>query len=465
MNAAAITATAKKHWVPISLGVASLVFVAASQFVLPGYFAELKTRAQDQAGVVGQLHSVRQAGGSLTAPVIKPGGEAKPMPGLPSANAVQRATAALEDLSKQANDLIISVTTANQRSPVFAPGLWSATQEKPTASNVTQFMNAYLRRLNAVAPRSPKEAEDFRKASILGGTLNSANPPSQAELNALIQQETSKIRERLVRDTQNNQLLNEKEINAEIEQMRRELPGKVRAARAARSLIYVSPDAFAVDQRMVVNPQQALPSTVETFNAQVSLWQQETIAEAVAAANAELGATKVADAAIKHIVSLQLRWTPVPVQPTAAPSGFGPGGFGAPTVDPNAPPAPPAELTIDAAAPIARNHQIGPLGHQSNAFYDPYPFTLTLRVDARRVPQVLAALPRNRLLAINSVSISSVEVGLAAQQGYLYGPDPVAELVIDGDVLFVRSWMIPFMPPAAKQFYQTKNAAPATPAG
>jgi hypothetical protein len=465
MNAAAITATAKKHWVPIALGVASLAVVGVTLFVLPGYFTELKTAADAQASVAGSLNGVRQAGNSLTEPVLKPGAEAKPMPGLPSPQAVEKATAALSALSKQADEVVNKLVESNVRQPVFAPGLFSATVEKPTAFNFTQFQLAYLARLNATPTRTPKEAEEQRQKSILGGDLKSTSPPTQAELNAIIQQETARLQEGLVRDQSTGQILNKTQIDADIAKMRSELPARLRADRANRFLCYVSPDAFAVDPRMI-NPQQPPTSTVETFNAQMTLWQQEVIAAAIASTNAELGATKVADAAIKHVVSLQLRWSPVPVQAAPTPGGFGSGGFGAPAPAPDpAAAAAPAELTVDPAAAITRNHAFNAIGHVSNSMYDPYPFLLTLRVDSRRIPQILDALPRHRLLAINNVNISSVDVGLAAQQGYIYGADPICELVLEGDIIFVRSWLIPYMPPPAKAYFSTKSAGPPPPAG
>ncbi|MFT3787268.1 MAG: hypothetical protein QM770_14040 [Tepidisphaeraceae bacterium] len=465
MNVADITATAKKHWIPLTMLVVALGAIVFSFVVVPGWFAELDTDLQTRKASYDSAVGVKQTGQNLTKPIVDPAQTtAEPLGGYPTAEARTAAMKALETLTNQSREVVHKAMEFNARRPIYPEGL---NDVRPTATppvnitsrsgfNLSQFQIFYLRRLNVYPTNSPDEAKAQESRSIQGQILHSANPPTKEELDALIRDQEIIINKDRRRDAITGAAANEAEIQQRINEMRQKFPRQELARRADASLMYVTPGAFEVDQKMAT----AKPdTTLDTFNAQLSLWQQESIADAIASVNAEAKSTKVSESPIKHLVALRLKTPPIL---GAAPVT---GGFGAPAVDPNAGAAP-AELTPDPTAKIDRNYTLSALGHPHNSFYDPYPFTLVIRVDARKVPQVLAGLTRGRFLAINTVSYSAVDLGVAAQQGFLYGDQPVYELTIEGDLILLREWIIPYMPADAKRAFaawQTGAAPGAAP--
>jgi hypothetical protein len=70
-------------------------------------------------------------------------------------------------------------------------------------------------------------------------------------------------------------------------------------------------------------------------------------------------------------------------------------------------------------------------------------FELVLRVDYTKIPQIIADLERNRLFTVLSTSVSSVNAAEERKtNGFVYGDQPVAEVTLICEALFLRSWTV-----------------------
>jgi hypothetical protein len=76
--------------------------------------------------------------------------------------------------------------------------------------------------------------------------------------------------------------------------------------------------------------------------------------------------------------------------------------------------------------------------------------TLDVHVDATKIPQLLSALSRNRLVTVRNVSFSRVDNTDMLQQNFVYGNNPVADLTLDIEMLQMREWTVPYMPPSIR---------------
>ena len=114
--------------------------------------------------------------------------------------------------------------------------------------------------------------------------------------------------------------------------------------------------------------------------------------------------------------------------------------------------------------PIPPNYTISPTGRYSNALYDVIQFKLSLVVDAARIPQVLAALSRNRFITVYNTNVTAVDAGEHQAAGYIYGPQAVVQLDLDCEALFLREWTKPFMPRVVRAFLGVQDEQQTPPA-
>jgi hypothetical protein len=166
------------------------------------------------------------------------------------------------------------------------------------------------------------------------------------------------------------------------------------------------------------------------YYAQAAIWMQEDICRAIAEMNADVH--DVLHAPVKRLVSLT-----VP-----------PGGqmFLRPPVENAAGGGTPGEGGPGNLAPRAY-YSITPTGRTSNGMFDVVTALVVVHVDATHIPQLLTALNHNRFLTVRNMTVSRVDSNSLLDQGYVYGPGPIAELKLDCEQLQMREWTTKFMPP------------------
>lgn len=426
----------KAHTIALTCAlVAVLALVAYFVYPIPSLFGQLQTQLDERAEIHKALSGLREA--SRTLPNVDASvSEPKPLTQFPTDRVIKAGEEALQRLTDQSNGVLNAAVKMNQR-PLLVPG----SLPKPTSLARQSFLEAY----KAVTQQFGEGAKNGLIATRLKGVL----PPSEVELRTIEDNIVNQILKNQLQTGPDGQPVNQPAVDAMIAERRSKLPLEQRVLRALNAQIYVSPGAVDVIPELQTATEQ--PNDVMIFNAQFSLWVQSAVFDAIAAANN--GSENVLSSPVKHLIRLDMPMTVAPVS------------SGNVYIDPSQGAAP-AELKPDASAPITLNYLTSPYGFTSNSMFDPIPVTLTLRVDSRRLTEVLAAMQGGQLLKIKNVNYRAVNMGRALQEGYVYDKDgttPMVEVTLDCDLLVLRSWIVGYMPEVVKQHFAALSSPP--PAG
>ena len=402
----------KKNIVSILCGVVAIAAIVAWFWPVGGMFGQLQTELDERAAKYKEVEQLRTAERKLPSLVLEVGGQ-EPLTRFPNEKVIQVGEVATKALTEQSNRMLKTVSDRNVHQPLVPNSL-----PRPLGRTRFDFVEDYLARLGW----GPEEWKDPKS---IPAELKATRPPSNEE----IQEIALKIWDEkyAVRIVRIGQQTNEQQIGAEFQEENFDLDERERRKRALENVIYMDDESLAISPDIV--PGKA-PTDPQIWFAQNVLWIEEDVAKAINAANK--GAKNVLDAPVKHLVSLR---TPFAVDQYVLP---GPAmGAAAATAD-GTPPVIPTDANGAPAVFIA-----SPTGRVSNDLYDVIHFELILRVDYRKIPQVLAELERDRLFTVLSTGVSAVDA--AAEKlanGYVYGDQPVAEITLTCEALFLRSWTV-----------------------
>jgi hypothetical protein len=428
----------KTHTFPLACALVALVAIGAFFLYVPTLFGGLQEQVDSRRGTHDALSGLITE--QRTLPKLDPAVEPAPLTAFPTQPVIKAGKEATEALKGEAEAAFKTILQTNLR-PLLVPG------SLPTLQPLQRqrFFEAYRDVTMQVGERADR--------GIIRAVLKGALPPTTEELASIDAARSAQIyRENLQQNAQ-GVAQNQAQVEQMVAEMRAKLPLTERVSRAMSSQLYVSPEAVQIHPVWTSNDARSdALNDVIVFNAQFSLWLQLTVFEAISVANE--GATNVFDAPVKHLVSLQ-----VPMSIADASAAFATPGFGAP--DDAGAAAGPVELRPDASVSLTPNFQRSPLGHVSNAMYDPIQMQMVLRIDYRRLPEVLAKLTRSELLRIRNMSYRTVDAGVALSQGYLYdlnGKTPLVEVNLDCDILMLREWTVPVMPDSVKRYFNSLSS-------
>lgn len=223
------------------------------------------------------------------------------------------------------------------------------------------------------------------------------------------------------------------------------------------------------------------PTLEQAWYAQLELWIQRDIVEAIATINerraAELTAENkepwVGDLPIKEIVSIQMSYyvqDPAAGAPqtteTSAPGGPPPmgGPIGGPTT-PGTGWSPGARSTSDSKAlsraePLAANIPVF-TGRFTNDLHEVLRFSVRLVVDARDIPAIVAGLCEKRFHVPLRVSYEAFTPD-PSMTGKIYGEAPLAVLTIDFESMLFSEFYLPIMPDPVLQALNKTRPEPPT---
>lgn len=433
----------KAHTLALVCGVVALIAIGVYFFYVPGLIAEVDNKvATETREPYTKLDDLRNKARTWFNYDVA-GGEPAALGVFPTQRLVDLGNAKLKELTQQAGEALAEIRKSNEM-PLLVPG------SLPITSSFQRqlFFDAYR---DATA-QTGQAAENGIIRKILQGAL----PPDAKELENTGNARANQIsRTKLMLDA-TGKATNQEQVNAEIAAMKAGLETEMRVERARTSKIYVSPTAVAIHP--LINGQVGQIDANTVFNAQVMLWLQQISMAALAECNK--GATNVLDAPVKHLIALNV---PIEVAPVAGRTG-GNIGFGAPP--PAEGEAAPATLTPDATVEIKPDYKRSPLGYGNNSLYDTVPISMVIRLDVRQLPTVLSTLGKGRLLKVTNVaSVRTVDIGTALADKYIYdqtGKTPIVEATIECDVLLLRTWLAPLMPPDVKTYFNNlSNPQPA----
>ncbi len=178
------------------------------------------------------------------------------------------------------------------------------------------------------------------------------------------------------------------------------------------------------------------------FGWQWDYWVVEDVLEAIADANRDARSVRVAP--VKRVLSLSLG----PVVPTGGGGGgdgggspgFG-GGRGAPAGPPMAPTTPP-----NAANELQRDWSMSLTGRSSNELYDIRLVDLTVVAETARLPELFDALARRNFITVLDADVRPADPFAAVAAGFYYGSEPVSEVRLTLETVWIRQWTREFMP-------------------
>jgi len=230
----------------------------------------------------------------------------------------------------------------------------------------------------------------------------------------------------------------------------------VRYGERARELsFYASPEVLDVPGE----PTRTQVATSMLFDWQWRFWMTEDVLEAIAIANA--GAASVVESPVKRVVQLMV----LDELPGARGGGEGsPGsgftGDGVPgrrgidgsDAGGEGSPPPPSEdaalgpMTIDASVEAPLDFARSFTGRVSNSIYDVRLVELVAVVSTAKLPRLFDALASRNFMTVLDVKLRPADAFDAAGQGYIYGTDPVSEVTLLIETVWLREWTAPFMP-------------------
>jgi hypothetical protein len=193
------------------------------------------------------------------------------------------------------------------------------------------------------------------------------------------------------------------------------------------------------------------PDATKVWFSQMMLWVEQDVAAGIRDLNTN--SAKVEDSPVKQLVALSIvpsadmytmpnaaaagaAAAPAPSDPRAAMSMTG------------APAGPTSTVPANSdTEPLPKDFSISPTGRACNGVFDVVHFTVVLKVNSADIPRVIAGLERGRLITVYQTDVQSVNSAQEAQEGYLLGANPAAQITLQCEELFLRDWTKPLMPP------------------
>ncbi len=211
------------------------------------------------------------------------------------------------------------------------------------------------------------------------------------------------------------------------------------------------------------------PTESVFFGWQWRVWIIEDILDAVAEANKPY--KSVVDAPVKRVLSVAVRDEPGAAAPAAGAVSGEPSPDGQPAAG-GAPAAPPSFPPIDPKAAVSYDFSRSMTGRVSNPLYDVRHASVRLVVASSALPEVLNAISRVNFMTVTSVDLRPADAFDAADSGFIYGAQPVSEVRLTVESLWLRQWLARMMPAEMQARKGTDGRtvddpppAPAAPAG
>jgi len=269
-------------------------------------------------------------------------------------------------------------------------------------------------------------------------------PPNPEELYAMLEARFERLKHERVsgRVSQDLDAEEKQEIASQLADERLEAYRK----QAQRITFYADPAVFRN-----VEPWSAargVPRIEQAWEWQWIYWINQDIVDALAKANSAPGVpwVPVPNAPVKRVLSINVK--PFGATSTGGESdvdlnsrGRGEsedsGEAGAAAPDPN--------------APITPDYSVAPTGRAGwpavpNGLFDVRYATIEIIVDVNRLPAVLNAIATTNLMSVIDLDVRSYQNPSDIDQGFYFGPDTLVVATIGVESIWIRSWMVPWMP-------------------
>jgi hypothetical protein len=396
----------KKNIASIVCGVIAIAAIVAWFWPIGGMYQSLRADVLQSKKQYDDVEQLRKAPRKLPTLVLEGNAEQADLKSFPNEKVIAAGKAKTAELTKQSKDMLQTVTQLNIHTPLVPGSLPS-----PNSPAAQVFPTLYMEALGL----SEKGYE-----TGIPKLLNATSPPTNDELTEIAQDlwdNNYKKRILLVAGQDNYQEVSDQFTYDVVANLKEQEQRK----RAMNHMIYL--DDVSLASSNDIQPGK-VPNENQIWFAQVGLWIEQDVAKAIVAANN--GAHNILDAPVKHLYALKVPFGGDMYIRAVAPGGSAEGAM-VPT-DANGAPQ------LFAASPT---------GRACNDLYDVVHFDLVLRVDYTKIPQILNELERDRLFTVLTTSVSSIDAADEKNKyGYIYGDQPVAELTLTCEALFLRSWTV-----------------------
>jgi hypothetical protein len=205
--------------------------------------------------------------------------------------------------------------------------------------------------------------------------------------------------------------------------------------------IYATKDALGIPGWN----QAVQPTMWELYEWQWQYWIIEDVLEALAEANRGDGERySVQQAPAKRVLSVAVYGQAAP----ASGGDEGQSGFGASRKKKSSGGA--RKARSNPSQEVVRDYGLSFTGRETNPLYDVRLVEVRLIVDTARLPAVLDAFARRNFMTVRELDMFPADQYAAASDGYFYGSEPVTEVTLLVETIWLRSWTTPFMPDEVK---------------
>ena len=291
----------KKNLTSIICGVVAIVAVVAAFFPLGGYFEELKTKVGQSTSDLNTINGLKSQ--TFTKPLVDPfSTEAPPLEVFPTTPVIEEGKKAVETMASKSQLILQKATQFNKRVPLVRAVLPAPQSE--SYSDVGLFKRRYwekqqewLQAMNAVLPPQQNEMQAAQDALWLSDFANRISVVNGVETNR-------------------------QAIELEFQRRKLVLPDEIKAERARRGSMYYTqqqrgtrayPKVFDDIPRMPLMEKNDLPDLTDIWQAQLAIWIQDDIVQAIVDTNSRFGRKEagaampnVEGAVVKRIASIQI---------------------------------------------------------------------------------------------------------------------------------------------------------------
>lgn len=413
----------KKHLFSIICGGVALLAVVAAFWPMNGLFLTLNADLAKSHDNYVQFQNLGREEHKM--PVVdleKP--EAEKLSEFPTQRVIDEGRKIVAKVHEETEKLSTDALLMNRHEPLL-PGLLP--DAKGSNSILDDFKRRYFRAM-----------DDFKKQ------LNATLPPNAEEVAKELERRRVEKWEPQYITSPNGQRINEQDINTKMEEERAALPLQMKIDRSMRFSMYYSNDrSFDYHPGIPKVDDPQYPDIIDVWIAQLSLWIQQDIVNAIVETNNAGDPSKphnVDNSIVKRLWGIDIRkeyFTKTGITSISNAIQI--------QADPKntAAQLPPIE---DPTAPITKQYGLSITGRICNPVYDVMQFTLKTDVDARYFPVFMANLTRNRFITILKADVKAVDREKTQANGYVYGKAPVVQLILKCEAVFFRDWTKPMMP-------------------
>jgi hypothetical protein len=446
----------KKNLISIICGVVALAAIVSAFYPLGGMWSTLQSDAQSRAGVFTEVKNLMNK--DRTLPVVNAsGGEAQKLqlngqPLFPNPNVIEAAKTQLGIVKDNSDKFLQAAVQASERKPLVEGALPG---NNPNPALETEFRNRYRAAMDSTAASLAR--------SMPGQLLKAGCPPTADDVNRAATEVRKEVESAMLQKGPNGQELNRPAVDLEINARTHTLYDDLKQQSAERAMVYVNPDgtSFTFDPNFLPTATATMTGPSAIFWAQVNFWVQEEFCRAIANVNSTAvgpdgrsPAKNLLEAPVKHIMAVRVVPGFAGYSLTQQPQ----------MVDPNNPPPP--GVPFDRAAPLVSDPYLSLTGRKSGGIIDVVLYDVDLVVEADRVPWVLEHLGQGRYLSVAMVrSITPIDSLVQKAQGYLYGDKPCVKVSLQLEQVFMREWLLKYMPGGVKSLLQVADPAAPVPAG